>query len=181
MNLNVYKDFPYSRRYYLTHPWKWIRHCLDNISSGFSRAKKGYCFSDIADFDQWLLTILPAMLKEIADKDISFPGQEPFETAEKWSQWLKSLAEDFAALQDDWAETKNEYEEPYHELMRQWRIETIDENGMKTTRFVGTNDQKTQELKKLWMERSLSLQRQQQLATDKAFTKLAQHLYKIWI
>jgi len=31
MGLNVLKDYPYSKKYYLLHPWKFFKHTYCNI------------------------------------------------------------------------------------------------------------------------------------------------------
>ncbi len=70
--MNVFKDFVYTKKCYLTHPFAFFKELKINLKNCRDRIVKGYCFSDIADFDTWLLNILPQMLQELLDtkKDI---------------------------------------------------------------------------------------------------------------
>ena len=83
--------------------------------------------SDVWDLDHYLLTLLPAMLRRLADEGMSYPGIAPFETPEKWETWLREMADKLESLQEDWAETRNEYDEPYfHALEEHRRVRRAD-------------------------------------------------------
>jgi len=107
--LNVFKSYPYSRRYYLLHPWKWVYHTWRNWKNAWARATKGYCGEDWWDMDIWTLEILPQMLDELAAKSHAYPGNEEFDTPEKWERFLKGLAANLRLCTEDAANQMNEY------------------------------------------------------------------------
>ena len=114
MNLNVLNDWSYSKRYYLTHPWKWVKELFCNLKNAYRRAKYGWAYSDCWNMDSWLLEILPQMLRHMADEGCAYPGYEPFETPEKWEDWLHSMADVLESLQEDNWYSQNEYAKDFH-------------------------------------------------------------------
>lgn len=113
MNLNVFQ-WPYRTRYYLTHPWKWFSQLWRNIKAAYHRIQYGWCSWDVWDWDSWFCSITPSMLRHMADRGSAYPGSEPFETPEKWHDWLYKMAQTIERLQyDNWLEDQNEYSEDY--------------------------------------------------------------------
>ena len=113
MNLNTF-NWSYRKRYYLTHPWKWFSELFNNIRNAYRRARYGWCYSDCWNLDSWFCSVFPPMLRHMADKGSAYPGQEPFETPEKWHDWLHKMADTIERLQyDDWLEDNNEYSKDY--------------------------------------------------------------------
>ena len=113
MSLNVFQ-LPYQKRYYLTHPLKLIRQFGRNIKAAYHRIKYGWCSWDVWDWDSWFCTVTPPMLRYMADHGSAYPGGEPFETPEKWHEWLYKMANIIERLQyDNWMEDCNEYSKDY--------------------------------------------------------------------
>ena len=181
MNLNVFY-WSYSKRYYLTHPWKWIEDLFYNIKAAYQRAVRGYADRDLFSWDSWFLTIAPAMLLDIAAcKYGGYPDIEPFDTPEKWEKWLQSIAFRLTALQDQWAETSNEYDEPYFDMLEKYRVKT-NETGTYIVKYEGyENDTELEALQQKWLNRCKELNEQQNEETKAVFNELAEHLYQIWI
>ena len=106
-----------AKRYYLTHPWKWIKELGYNIRNAYHRITKGYCVLDWIDFDMWFKHIAPEMLRDMAMHGHAYPGAEPFDTPEQWRSWLHRMADQIAYCQDE--DNGNEYAKPYlDELMK---------------------------------------------------------------
>ena len=128
MNLNVFK-WSFRSRYYLAHPWKWIKELFNNIRAAWMRATKGYCYSDCWNFDSYFCAVVPLILRHIADYGMAYPGSEPFDTPEKWHDWLYEMAHRIERLQyDDWMEDNNEYSKEYIESFENnWRSERQEE------------------------------------------------------
>lgn len=104
-SLNVLTNFPYTTRYYLKKPWLFFRDCGHNIRDAVLRMTRGYGKSDVWIMSDWMLAVLPPMLRELKNDPVgSYPGIEPFETPEKWDAWLSKTADRLELLQDDWAE-----------------------------------------------------------------------------
>lgn len=113
MNLNVWKDFPYTKRYYLTHPHIFIRHCWDNLKAAWQRSTRGYTNRDVWEMDEWILAVLPPMLRRLANGD----GYPYGYTPEQWEDKLNSIADVFESLQEENFESKNEYAAAYDEML----------------------------------------------------------------
>lgn len=115
MDLNVF-NWAYGKRYYLTHPWKWFKELIDNIRAAWMRAIKGYCYMDVWNWDDWFCSVAPPMLRHMANHGSAYPGGEPFDTPEKWHNWLYEMAHKIERLQyDNWIEDNNEYSKEYME------------------------------------------------------------------
>ncbi len=167
MDLNVFKDYPYSKHYYITHPWKIITHTWDNLRAAWQRATKGYANRDVWDADHYILSLLPSVLRALKDAEFgSYPGQEPFETPEKWAAWLQEMAAKFESLQEDWAETRNEYDKLYFDALQGQRNSTIDID--------------ITALRKKWLARLEELNQEQSNFTIKTFEELGRYLYYLW-
>ena len=128
MNLNVFK-WAWRPRYYLTKPWKWIKELFGNIRAAWMRAIKGYCYTDVWNWDDWFCSVVPPMLRHMADHGSAYPGKEPFDTPEKWHDWLYEMAHRIERLQyDDWMEDNNEYSKEYIESFENdWHSERQEE------------------------------------------------------
>ena len=174
-------SWPYSRRYYLTHPWKWFSHLWKIIKSVWQRATRGYCDTDVWNMAYWMLEILPPMLCDLAnDKIGAYPGTEPFETPEKWNLWLRSMAAKFLELRDDWPETRNEYEDEYLRIADEARVIKKQEDGMVRCNFIFKDEEYAKELRDKWFSRMKELRDAQNAATVAAFSELAKHFYLLW-
>ena len=113
MNLNVF-NWSYTKRYYLTHPWRWIKELWWSIKAAYRRARYGWCYCDVWNWDDWFCSVVPPMLRHMADHGSAYPGSEPFDTPEKWHAWLHKMADTIERLNyDDWMEDLNEYSEDY--------------------------------------------------------------------
>ena len=176
--LNVFKNYPYTKYYYLTHPWVWFKHTFQNLRDAWQRATKGYACSDIWDLDHHLLRLLSTTLRDLAANGDSYPGNEPFETPEKWETWLTNMATRFEALQTDWAETRNEYEKTYFKAMKDYHTWSYPHPNITTT-FTYI-DEDIKELHDKWIARVNELNAAQQEETIAVFTELAEHLYRLW-
>lgn len=110
-------NYCYSCRYYLTHPWLFIKEFFQNCNHAWRRAIYGWTWEDCWNLDDWLLNILPEMLRHMADHGSGYPGSKPFETPEKWHDWLHSVADVLESLQEDNWYSQNEYKEDFR---RKW-------------------------------------------------------------
>ena len=101
----------YRPRYYLLRPWKWFNELYWNCRNFIHRGKYGFAYVDVWGMDEYLLMLIPDMLRYLAEHSHGYPGVEPFETPEKYERFLINLAEKFESCQnngDDW-DSKNEY------------------------------------------------------------------------
>lgn len=102
-------NFPYSTRYYLTHPWKWARELFQNIGAAIRRSTNGWTYSDVWNWDEWFLSTAPTMFRYLANHGSAYPGIEPFETPEKWRDWLYKIADLLESGSTEYKEAHNEF------------------------------------------------------------------------
>lgn len=105
---------PYNKRYLITHPWQWIRCAYINIRDAWRRSVYGWTYGDVWDWDNWFIHVVPDMLRYMADKGSAYPGREPFETPEKWHDWLQHMAYLIETADEEWQDEHNEF---YHDYM----------------------------------------------------------------
>lgn len=92
MNMNVLTYFPYTKRYYLTHPWEFFQQCWYNLQRVWKRATKGYCGMDVCEMYSFLLELIPNMLDEIREADVGYPAHM---THEQWQSVLEEMSKLF--------------------------------------------------------------------------------------
>ena len=168
--MNLFK-FPMRLRYYLTKPWRFFRELHYSFKYAWQRAIKGYSFYDSMDMDDFLLHVIPGMLRDIANSD-SFPGIEPFETYEKWKDYCNSLADVFESLQEEnWSEGQNEY---YNDF-------SVAIDGLYGGENIDMTPEEANDVCALYWAREKELgEKRQQLLND-AFSELSKNFYYFWI
>ena len=161
MGLNVFKDYPYSKKYYLLHPWKFLKHSYYNIRDFIWRGTKGFAPSDTWNLDSWLLQVLPAALKYLAEHSHGWPSNEKFPK--------------FEDCQDCEGNNKNEYYNDYMNQFNDWDNKwKKDEHG----NLVYKPEQS--ELDKKYFNRLKELSVEQQTLLEDTFNRLSKILYACW-
>lgn len=129
-NPNSVFGFPYNKKYYLTHPHKWLKQLGRNLRAAWMRCTKGWCYYDVWDWDMWFMTTVPPMFRHLAKYGHGYPGFEPFETPEKWQNWLNEIADQIESCTEEAQANNNEYYEEYMKhIMDRWEP-FKDENGV---------------------------------------------------
>lgn len=149
---------PYNKRYLLTHPWKWFKCAWRNITDAWHRSVYGWTYGDVWDWHVWFLRTTPDMLRYMADHGNAYPGHAPFETPEKWHDWLHEMADLLETGREDWQDEHNEYHEEY--------INNIAAPPNK--------------LRDLYWERSKELQKQGEDNVRRVMALLGEHFYDLW-
>ena len=170
-------NYSYSKKYLLTHPWKFIKEFFQNCNHAWRRAIYGWTWEDCWNLDDWLLNILPEMLRHMADYGSAYPGfkneEVDFSTPEKWDDWLHSMADVLESLQEENWFSQNEYEEEFHkqsELHRSKGNKSITE----------MNDEDFDTLRELYFARIDELTKERKKLLIDTFSKLGQHLDCLW-
>ena len=170
--------WPYSTRYYLTHPWKWFRELFRNIKDMWHRSIYGWTWVDVWNLDDWMLGVLPDMLRHMADHGNGYPGIEPFGTELKWHDWLHYMANTLESLRVNYWYAKNEYAERFHKMSDLARkIKQTHPN------LTVTYDFDTQELKNLsilYFQRSKELTEQREKLLEETGRELFKYLPLLW-
>lgn len=149
---------PYNKRYLITHPWQWFRCAWRNIRDAWRRSVYGWTYGDVWDWDTWFTRVVPDMLRHMANKGSAYPGHEPFETPEKWHDWLQHMAHLIETADEAWQDEHNEFYRDY--------MDHIWENDKE--RF------------NKYMNRSQELAKEGEDNICRAFENLGQFFYDIW-
>lgn len=164
-----------AKRYYLTHPWVWVKDLIRNIKDICMRARYGFTWADIWNFDHWFLHVAPQMLHHMAEHGSAYPGREPFTTPEKWHDWLHEMADLLESGNEDWQDQHNEYYEEYindlHNSWERWK----DEDGLYHSTHKDLSD-----ITKKYLERSTELAKQGDANVRRALSLMGEHFMEIW-
>lgn len=179
MNDNNVWYFAYGKRYYLTHPWKWIKEAAYNIRDAWHRTTRGWTYMDAYNMDTWFLYTIPSMLRYLAENSHSYPGVEPFDGEEgwqRWKDWLLETADLFDTGLEDWQNKHNEYYDEYiKHLMDNWEPPKKDENG-----FLVHKTREFTELDKKYFARAEELMNQGKRNVHEALNRISQQFYFLW-
>lgn len=172
-------NYSYSKRYYLTHPWQWIKEFFQNCYHGWRRAIYGWTWEDCWNFNSWFCIVVPQLLNYLADYGCAYPG-EPFETPEKWHDWLHSVADVIETFNDEefWYTTKNEFVEEWDKVSEEARVEGIDDLGYKIVKYEENDHYK--EIKKLYFTRMEEISKERQALIENTFHELGTHFDCLW-
>lgn len=165
-NLSVF-SWSYSKRYYRLHPWIWIKELFDNIRAGWMRATRGYCYSDIWNWDSWFLEIVPTMLHILANEGQAYPGSSDFPTPESWHDWLQQISANFISCREEEQEKRNQYRDDF--------MNEIDKHFSTNPPLSSSN-----EIAQLYFNREKEIFDESQTVLRDTFLELSKHFYQIW-
>lgn len=114
--------YSYRWRYYLTHPWNFIKDTMRIIRDIIHRAKYGWTYSDVWNFNSWFLEIIPDMLDYLAAHGNGYPSDDEFPTYKSWQNWLKTQATALRSCSEEGQENQNEYKEEYDAALTQCHL-----------------------------------------------------------
>ena len=128
--MNVYK-LPYSWKYYLMHPVKFIRALFRNVKRLFQRAKRGYCDLDVWEMFTWFQDVVTKMLYKLADDGDGIAYG--FDSGEEWSNHLKKIADLISSTSEEESQKRNQYniKSAYEYYDRQKKIQLENEDRIK--------------------------------------------------
>lgn len=153
----------YSWRYWVRHPFKWIKDICGDVRAAYQRAKYGWAPRDTFSFDGWFMEVIPPMLRYLAHDSECLGvdyGREPFDTPEKWHQFIRSLADRIESCKEEEQDKRNEYYEKY---IRQL-----------------TSGQNDEELNKKYFARSEELWREAEQTIQEALQDMSKYFFALW-
>lgn len=146
----------YRSSYYWTHPHLFFKDVWRNLKNMRMRVRRGWCWQDLWNMNDWLLEILPDMLRALADRSVGYPGSPPFDTDEKWRDWLTDLARRFEYCQEDKVFARNKYDKEYHKTSS------------------------TPEVRELYFKENERLFAERQRILKQAFNELSENIDQLW-
>ena len=162
MDMNVLK-LPMPFRYYVRHPLRFLHYFSRSLKNAKLRIVKGWCPNDVWEMYMWLGTVLPDMLRYLADKCMGYPGDNEFSEPNKWTDWLNSVADilEYAASEDG---DENEYCKLYHQIMVSPDSSTLDKIAIKDK----------------FLRREEEIGFNKQLAAEDAMDQLGKNFFRLW-
>ena len=165
---------PYNKHYLLTHPWKRFGCAYRCIQNAWRRSVYGWTYSDAWDLDTWIVRTLPPMLRHIATYGSAYPGQTPFETPEKWHDWLHEMADLLETGREDWQDEHNEYRDEYMKHLTDGWNTRLDDNGNVIHKRT-TND-----ITDKYLARENELMKQSEQNVYTALGMIREHFWELW-
>lgn len=172
--MNVF-SYTYRKRYYLKHPWKFIKETGQNLRAAWHRATLGYAYRDVWELGPQLLEILPPMLHHLEKYHCGTPCDM---TDEEWTQWLHKMADSIERLQEENWEKQNEYADEFFRVMDEKRIVKRDEHNALIITWSDEPDEK--EISKKYFERSKELNDEWIMESERIGAELFRNLQKLW-
>lgn len=121
--MNVYK-LPYSWKYYLIHPVKFIRALFRNVKRAFQRAGRGFCDLDVWEMFTWFQDVVPKMLYQLADKGSGMANG--FSSEDEWQNHLKKIADLIYSTSDKESMKRNQYDRKSASFMNENGLIEVD-------------------------------------------------------
>ena len=175
MNKMNVLSYGYRPRYYLMHPWSFVRETAQNFRAAWQRATRGWAVRDCWEVGPQFLQIMPEMLRYFEKHHCGYPADM---TDEEWTQWLHKMADDIEFLQEEKWETQNEYAEEFYRVSEEMRREERDELGSLYITWSDTPDYT--ELEEKYFARCQELNEQWYVEAEKVFKNLSSMLPALW-
>ena len=160
--------------YYLTHPWKYIHDIYWSIRNFFHRGRYGFAYSDVWNWYAWWTTVGAEALRYMAEHGSGYPGVEPWETPDKWSRYLNSIACNL-----DWARDTCDICPEHHNHQNEFYPEVKEIRTRTNVDRIKMTPQDADIVKKYWdREEELSKADSDQCA--KIFAEIGRNLGRFW-
>lgn len=175
--------FPYSKRYYLTHPWKWIHDLYWGIRNFWHRGRWGYAYVDVWNFCDWYPRVGAAALRYLSEHCCGYPGEgTEWDTPERWAEFLKYFAESLDKCADTndicYIDDHNEYAERFHELAHQLWENGVNDAGQHYSRIAETPEYK--ELRDRYFARYKELDEEYNEFRINCYKEVGRLLPRLW-
>ena len=175
--------FSYRKSYYLTHPWRWFNDIYWNIRNFWHRGRYGYAYTDVWNLGFWAPRVISEALHYLADHSHGYPGTPPWDTPERWRDFLHLFAKkmrrcsDFMDSDFDLDE-RNEYKKAFEEMCDRAHREYKDEYGNTVWAFELTPEDK--ELRNKYFKRQAELQKVDEEYAAETFAFFGKNLGRWW-
>lgn len=160
--MNSIFRFAYRKFYLLLHPIKLFKEIKRINEAAWMRCAKGYCYSDIWNFYDWFLCVVPNMLDHLQKNHCGHPSGM---TEEEWDNILKEMAQHLRNADEDnpLTERKNQFEEEY---LKQFYKKPF--------------DREVSEIDKSYFNAEKELNEWRQKEIEKAFDLMKKYFFVMW-
>lgn len=179
---NVWKFGGWSKRHYLTHPWKWIAYFFKRMKWAWQRSVRGYADCDCWNMDYWMIDILAPMFEDFAKNHIGYPGEENGFTDEQWTKYLLEIAEHLRNSHEDQESVINEYAEDFETIIdcrtrrcKRW----TDDKGFVHHEFPEVTPEENELIAK-YIDRVTEIDLWRAAEAKKAFEMIGEQFFSLW-
>ena len=177
---SVWKIGGWSKRHYLTHPWKWFGAMWRRLKWAWQRSTRGFADPDWWNMNDWISEVMPVMLETMAEKSCGYPGEEKGFTEASWKKYLLEIAAHLRNCTEDTAEAVNVYSDEWHEMIDKLEItHSTDEHGNMVASCAPLADEQ-QKLYENYLARCKELYEWQRQEAYKGFSMLAKVYFDLW-
>lgn len=117
--------FGCSKRYYITHPWKFFKDIWTGLKNMHHRLWYSWDWISLWNMDSFLGTLVPNMLEELAERSCGWPEGPDWPTFEDWQKELRVLAKLMRLCNRDAICDEEEYNHEYAEYRGGLTIEPV--------------------------------------------------------
>ena len=172
---NALKQITITWWYLFRHPIQAIGDIFYNLRAAYYRVVRGWTFIDAINLDDWLLTMLPPMLDQLAN-GMGYPESKEFPTEKEWHEWLEQQAANLRHCRDD--VIKNEFQDAFDEACKKFKTVSVNENG--DTVYSIKQCAEFDEIKEHYFAREEAIYRERERLVAQTFAELGKHFFALW-
>lgn len=146
---------------------------INNIKHMHQRIKKGYSFRDVYSMDEWFLTVIPNMIKDLNETKFGYPMSV---TNEEWEEILNRIIFCFRECDEKTCSIKNEYKENYHKAFFGEFSKEKTLNGLLKINF----PEVPKELEDKYMNRCNEIEKYRENMKNEGFDLLKKYFWNLW-
>ena len=173
-------SFPYTLRYYLTRPWKWLHDFYWNLRNFYHRGRYGFAYVDVWNFCDWYPRVGAAALHYLASHNEGY--STTYNSIDEWRAHIHQLADQLEEVADcsamTYTDDKNEYYQQFLDLMDAGTTTTKQENGKTVYGFIAPEG--FEEVQRQYFEREKELTDGGHIRAIQTYIKLAEDLTSLW-
>lgn len=154
MDMNVLTVEWQSFRY---RPWRVFKRFWRNVRAAWHRITRGYCDYDVWNIYDWFLTVMPPMLRQLANEGSSYPADQ--ESPQVWHDWLYKLAKNFEQCVE--GAIPNKYE---HVFMN----------------HINDDDDEARAIVAKYFAREKEIAEERQDLIENTLIEMSKHFYSLW-
>ena len=170
--------YPCRKIYYLTHPWKLLQDTYRNFRNWWHRGRYGFAYVDVWDWGSWWPKVGANALRYMAEHANGYPGDEQWDTPEKWKEHLLKTAKDLewcaTNFNFDHYDKANEYTKAFYEMTERCTRTRKTDDGDTYTWLEMTEDDK--ELRNKYFNKIHEITKREELERMSIFSNIAENL-----
>lgn len=175
--------FSYRPSYYITHPWKLFKDVYWNFRNFWHRGRYGYAYVDVWNLGDWAPRVIAEAMRYLADHGHGYPGYPPWDTPERWHEFLHLFARKLQRCADFMDseypdDERNEYKKAFEEMCDRTHREYKDERGY--TVWTSERTEEDNELRDKYFKRQEELMKVDRQYAREVFAFFGENLSRWW-